>query len=145
MSRTIHGHSFRGKMSRTYSIWQTMRRRCTNEKHRDFKWYGGRGISADPTWDDFGAFLRDMGEAPEGLTLDRIDNQGPYAPWNCRWATRSEQMRNSSSAKQISFNGVTRCVREWEESLGLSVGAIAHRLRRGWPLDRALTEKRVTP
>jgi hypothetical protein len=71
-----------------------MRDRCHNPNHFAFHHYGGRGITHDPRWEDFAAFLEDMGERPEGLTLDRIDPDGNYCKSNCRWATRYQQTHN---------------------------------------------------
>lgn len=91
----VHGDAHRGEQSTEYQAWKNMRARCLNPRHPSYRYYGGRGITIDPRWDDYAAFLADVGRRPDAsLSLDRIDNDGPYAPGNVRWATRSQQMSN---------------------------------------------------
>jgi hypothetical protein len=90
-----HGHNQRGNRTATYNSWVDMKKRCSNPKHKNYADYGGRGISVCEAWSNsFASFLADMGERPDGLTLDRIDNSKGYEPGNCRWATRVAQARN---------------------------------------------------
>ncbi len=91
---TRHGHAGK-RPSRTYQSWIAMRNRCYREKDVHYASYGGRGITVCGSWRaSFEVFLADMGERPEGKTLDRIDPDGNYEPGNCRWATPVEQRAN---------------------------------------------------
>lgn len=144
MGKIQHGQAMKGKKSPTFIAWQTMRRRCENRNTKDYKYYGGRGITVCSRWSQFANFLADMGEKPEGLTLGRIDTDQGYCPENCRWETWKQQRANvrpcRASIKYAEIDGETISYGELEKRLGLSQGAIWHRLKKGWPLSRALTE-----
>jgi hypothetical protein len=92
-----HGYGARledGRRNLTYKIWGSMRQRCENPNAENYPYYGGRGIAVCERWQKFENFLADMGEKPDGLSIDRIDNSKGYEPGNCRWTTSSEQNRN---------------------------------------------------
>lgn len=137
---TTHGHSAGGKRSKTYMVWDSMRSRCSNPNHAAFADYGARGISVCDRWAAFENFLADMGEKPDGLSLDRIRNGEGYSKDNCRWATSKEQNRNTRGNRFVTANGVTRSIAEWSESLGWPHHVIASRLRCGWTEVKAVSE-----
>lgn len=89
-----HGHSSGGKLSPTYKSWFAMIQRCENPNNNRYADWGGRGIKVCEEWHKFDAFLADMGERPEGMTIDRINVDGNYEKANCRWADRFTQAAN---------------------------------------------------
>lgn len=92
--KSRHGHA-RGKtVSRTYKSWWSMHQRCSNPNMSSYSHYGGRNISVCTRWSSFVNFLSDMGERPEGTTLDRVNGSGNYTPENCRWSTPKDQANN---------------------------------------------------
>jgi hypothetical protein len=95
-------------MSPTYRSWHAMRQRCENKNTIAYPDYGGRGIRVCPEWKSFEVFLKDMGERPEGKTLDRIRVNENYGPGNCRWSTRREQAVNKR--KRISHRKVINLI-----------------------------------
>ncbi len=144
--RSEHGR-WRGKSnirhgltnSRTYASWHQMRIRCSAKKGIHFKNYRERGIRICARWNVFENFLADMGERPAGKTLDRINNNGNYEPSNCRWATPTEQERNTRANRIIEHNGKKLCAAEWSEVAGISQGTICRRLDNGWTTEQTLT------
>jgi hypothetical protein len=127
-SNVTHGMS----KTRMYGIWEGMMSRCYSEKNRAYHNYGGRGIGVCERWHKFEGFLNDMGERPDGLTLDRIDNNGNYSKSNCRWATRTEQQNNLRKNRFVSANGERMTIAQWARRTGLKPATIHTRLRYGW-------------
>jgi hypothetical protein len=111
--------SVSGYKDRTYGIWQAMRDRCSNPNRKDWHRYGGAGISVDASWESFSQFVSDMGNAPAGRTLDRIDGTRGYGPDNCRWATPREQSLNSSRSRVFEIEGVRDSISGWARRWGV--------------------------
>lgn len=136
LSRKLNGKS----QTKTYKSYGNMIRRCYNEKLPHYKRYGGAGITVCDRWrDSYLNFLDDMGERPEGTSIDRIDCSGNYTKENCRWATPQEQARNKTSNKCITYNGVTATLAEWSEKTGIEADTLSWRILRGWTPEEALT------
>lgn len=127
----------------TYVSWLAMRRRCDDSKNASYKSYGAKGIKYCESWASFDKFLLDMGERPDGMTLDRIDLHKGYCKENCRWATPSEQQRNRSSCLHLTYNGVTKTAAEWSKDLNLAPGAVWNRIKAGWPVEVAVTKRKA--
>ncbi|MBB5508179.1 hypothetical protein [Paraburkholderia atlantica] len=114
--------------------------RCLNPNDQAYDRYGGRGVTVCERWRKFENFLGDMGERPPGTSLDRIDVNGNYEPGNCRWATRNQQALNTRANKFIEFNGERLTHSEWCAKLGVKKTTFSRRVRKGWTIEKILTE-----
>lgn len=122
----------------TYIAWIEARKRCFKPQNERFHYYGGRGITMCPRWaESFENFLADMGLRPDGLSLDRIDNDGNYEPGNCRWATQLEQVSNRRNCIYVALAGERVTCAEAARRLGLTHDTVKRRLESGllqrWP------------
>ena len=140
---TTHGHSGNGKnrkRSPTYQSWQNMISRCTQPSNPAFEHYKKRKITVCDQWRDFKYFLADMGERPEGMTLDRIDNNGNYEPKNCRWATKREQANNRITNNVFLYSGKEYTLADLARTTGTSKDTLRVRLVRpgGWTVKDAV-------
>lgn len=136
-----HGCAKGRRLTKEYALWEGIKNRCYNTRVQSYRNYGARGITVCERWmDSFDAFLSDVGYAPSrSHSLDRIDNNGNYEPGNVKWSTPSQQARNKRTNRLVTFNGVTKCVAEWCDQLGLSRHLIYQRLENGWTPEKALT------
>jgi hypothetical protein len=126
-----------------------MKRRCQNKNADDYSTYGALGITVCKEWSDsFSAFHNWAITAGyhEGLTIDRIDNGKGYSPENCRWVTQADQNRNYSRNHMITHNGVTKCLSDWADELGINRATLLMRLKRGKTVEQAFDKNdgRVT-
>jgi hypothetical protein len=139
MPTKTHGLSY----SAEYKIWVSMHQRCCNPNTKQFKDYGERGIFVCARWSKFENFIVDMGfRRSKNLTLERIDNNGPYAPWNCKWATRKEQANNqrtrSKSERMVIFRGELITISELCRRTGHKHSTITKRLNSGKSVEEAI-------
>lgn len=129
--------------TRLYEIWQNMRRRCTDKKNPSYACYGGRGISFDKAWGDFSTFEKwamDSGYS-ENLTIDRIDVDKGYFPWNCRWVTRKTQGNNKRTNLYITYHGETKTLSEWADITNIPYSKLKYRIYQGWSMEKAFADK----
>lgn len=129
-------------IKRLGSIWRKMKKRCSDLNSSGYHNYGGRGITICEEWKIFANFYEwsiASGYA-EGLTIERIDNDGNYCPENCKWVTRREQANNRRTNRPITFNGVTKNLCQWARDLEITRGSLGQRIDKyHWSLEDALT------
>lgn len=122
--------------TRVHNIWLGMLDRCENDRSGD---YGARGILVCDKWRSFEAFYADMGDPPgAGYSIDRIDVNGHYEPSNCRWATRTEQARNTRANTILRMNGQAMTIAAWSDRTGIKPATICFRLAHGWGVEKTL-------
>lgn len=131
--------------TKIYGTWTHLRSRCANSKDRNYKNYGGRGITVCKEWDEFENFYKWSIENgfSDNLSIDRIDNNGNYEPSNCRWATAKVQQNNTRLNRKIVINGVTKNFLEWCRFIKISPSTMYYRLKHNWD-DEMLLKTRVT-
>lgn len=129
--------------SRLYEIYYNMKKRCENENAINYHNYGGRGIKVCEEWKEYLPFSQwaKANGYSDNLTLDRIDNNGNYCPENCRWVTYKEQANNTRVNRVICFNDQSHTLTEWSVITGIKKTTIHQRLKRGWSVEKALTQE----
>ena len=131
------------KNTKIYRIWCSMKERCNNKNNKSYKNYGGRGIKVCDEWlENFISFYNwaIKNGYKEGLTIDRINNNGIYEPSNCRWITRKEQNRNYRKNHLLTYKGETLCLADMADKYGINRGTLLYRLKKGKTIEEALNE-----
>ena len=123
----------------TYNCWANLLTRCRNVHNRQYNDYGGRGISVCERWHSFENFLADMGEKPEGFSIDRINNDGDYEPGNCRWASYRQQINNRRNTPMVMYQGETMAVSFLADKVGIRRKLLLDRIRRGLSIEDAIS------
>lgn len=139
MKTTRKGHE------RAYAAWSAMKSRCYNKNHIHYDAYGGRGIKVCDRWlgeNGFENFYRDMFPKPDGTTLDRIDNNADYCSENCRWSSKMEQANNTRRNKIIEYANKSMTAAQWAREIGIPYRTLQTRLRRGMPLEKAMSSRK---
>lgn len=146
MSRLTYKHGEAGgekrrKRSPEYKAWDSIKQRCFNPNAKEWKWYGGRGISLAPEWaTDFSAFLAYIGPRPSPKhSVDRIDGAKNYEPGNIRWADWVEQANNRSNNRMVEFNGQMMTMKQAALAAGMPYKSVKGRVQKGWDVLSALT------
>lgn len=122
-----------------YAIWEAMLQRCRNKKCKVYANYGGRGINVCEQWWKFENFYADMGPRPSAKhSIERNDNDGPYDPGNCTWATRDKQNRNNRHNRWHTMDGKTMVIADWADQHGMKRNTLSQRLSRGMDIREAL-------
>lgn len=138
-----HGES----NTRLYKIWTDIKKRCYRKTFWAYDRYGGRGITLCKEWHDYPTFRNwcvNNGYT-ENLTIDRINNNGNYEPSNCRWVDRKTQANNKSNVRLISYNGETKTIAQWAETLGINYRTLYNRIfNYNIPVEEALTNKKYS-
>ena len=131
-SKSSTSHGMAGTSE--YQAWSHLKGRCLDESNREFQYYGGRGIGIWDYWiESFECFYYWMGDKPgPEYSIDRIDNDGDYVPWNCRWATKEQQMNNQSKNVFITFRGKTLTLAQWSRKTGIPYKKVWRRYHKGW-------------
>ena len=142
---TKHGGAQKGKVEKLYSVWFGMLERCRNPKNKSFQWYGGKGVVVCDEWltyPVFSGWAKTHGYKA-GLTIERLDNDLPYHPENCRWATMQEQHENMTSNVQIEAWGETKIIAQWarDPRCHVSYATLQARLQKHfWEPERAISQ-----
>lgn len=127
--------------TKEYSIWKAIRRRCNGKLATNYARYGGRGIKVCEEWNDFTNFYKWCAESgySDGLTIDRINNDGDYSPTNCRWVDKLVQGNNKSNNRRVVYNGESVTLMQLERMTRIDHRTLGKRLDAGWTVEQCTT------
>ena len=128
-------------MSKTkfYDVWNSMIMRCTNPNSKSYKRYGERGIKVCERWRTFQNFYDDMFEDyKDGLSIDRINNDGNYEPSNCKWRSKKQQANNTRGNHLLTYKNKEYTLMEASEKFKVPYSALKRRIYKGWSIDKAI-------
>lgn len=126
-------------LTKEYQAWRAMKKRCLLKTNRSFPQYGGRGISICKRWMSFKLFLKDMGKAPKGRSLDRINVNKGYSKKNCRWATLLQQNRNKTSSIFVSYKGKKYAAKKFSKIKNVKYTTLLKRHHAGFVDKKLIT------
>ena len=135
--KQVHG-TYLASRTPEYKAWYGMVKRCTDSNHQAYRNYGGRGIYVCERWlgaEGYGNFIADMGSKGKDQSLDRIDNDGPYSPENCRWTSMQVQSNNRRCNLLFEYHGQKKTLADWSRIVGISDNTMRERLKAGWPIS----------
>ncbi len=137
-------YAYKHGMSKTkiHRAWAGMKNRCLCPTNKDYKDYGGRGITVDKDWFEFENFYKDMGIPPDEYSLDRIDNEKGYSKDNCRWTKKIVQQNNRRMNIKLTYKGKTKTLPEWARITGINYHTMLTRYYRNWSIDKLLSKRR---
>jgi hypothetical protein len=125
---------------KVYHVWNGMRQRCQNPNNANYARYGARGIKVCKRWNTFENFYSDMGDPPDGCSIERINNSKGYNKKNCKWASATEQANNRRTSRLVEFKGTKKTIAQWAIHFDIPQPRLSRRLCAGWPIHKALSK-----
>jgi hypothetical protein len=138
VSKTHRTHGM--SLTKIYRLWAGMHSRCYVKSASGYADYGARGIKVCERWHDFAKFYKDMGERPEGCSLERLDNNGDYTPDNCTWSLAHRQHRNTRATIRVQTESGEVCLKDYCHELGVSYSTVLERLKSGYSMEAAISK-----
>ena len=129
-----------------YNVWKSIRQRCKNKTCQDYRWYGEKGVFVCKEWDDFSSFFEWAMKSgyKSGLTIERVDSNGPYSPENCTWITIEKQQKNKCNVLHFVVFGEVHTVESACKKYGIEKSMFYDRKHKGWSVERIFSTPKIT-